>query len=882
MKPAGENLTRSRAKGEDQGSRDIEQPAACGAELGGRKDFFIVALALLVVVFLGYGFCMSGYFLADDTWQVQFAYRVVSGEWHLAFDNFVSSYLGVPALDFYRPLLGFTYILDYAVWGMSAAGWYFSNLVYGYVSALLYYLTVRALTGDFGPSRSFCCALAAALVFAAYPLHVEDICWISGRADLLASVFYLPALCLAAVAWHRFSFDSAKESAAAYWSRGQVRPYVFSLFFFGLALLSKESPVTLPLAVAALPLASGGQVRFVGWKKWLYFILPYFLVILPYLALRAYALGSAIGGYSGDFDRVLSRFLLDRWSDPLTLMRLILPLPAAVFGDSATTTLNTILLSLYAAILGLYVVRFFCQKFAPRTYLFLLILAVQAILPLHKLWSLDANLHNERIYYFLTMVLALTFPWLVFAPKSADHHWAKTHKFTLSPAFEFVLDRVFLCLFALVTSVFVLVDFSVSSVWVDAGKQVRGITAGVQKLASQSSKELIILGIPREFSASHVVLLGFSFKEFFEPPFVKEPISDRLLTFHSCLAGAEEAIDAARFREVVASNSYSGHYIWSTKKIDFDCVKLAPFANFDGQALPLATSGLAKPGALHPVAGQHAVRFANAGPNSMMMGLDGVTEKGGLVVEDLDINPLDYDYLSFDLAVVPNYKLYGVSVYYDDKKAGEPFSDLEPLHFQVISLQPPARRPTKDDFAADGQLKMKWLRVQMRLSHEWRWFRQERIRRLRLVFHSAQRLVVNNFVLESALRKVPQVHVVNSKQRSSGDFVVDFKQPTLQIDADAGRIEQAAKMQLAISRVNESFDNELLFEDARQRENSFMMIDGVKGRFELPVGLLKQTGYYDLKVRALDKNDQPLGDWSEGPVVYRPSEKGPAGYYRGN
>jgi hypothetical protein len=61
-----------------------------------------------------------------------------------------------------------------------------------------------------------------------------------------------------------------------------------------------------------------------------------------------------------------------------------------------------------------------------------------------------------------------------------------------------------------------------------------------------------------------------------------------------------------------------------------------------------------------------------------------------------------------------------------------------------------------------------------------------------------------------------------------------------------------------------------------------MMIDGVKGRFELPVGLLKQTGYYDLKVRALDKNDQPLGDWSEGPVVYRPSEKGPAGYYRGN
>lgn len=147
MKLAGENLTKSRAKGETEsnGSHEIG-PAGCGGELGGRKDFFIAALALLIVVFLSYGFCLASYFLADDTWQVQFAYRVLNGEWHLAFENFVSSYLGVPALDFYRPLLGFTYILDYAVWGMAAAGWYFSNflrLCFGF--ALLFHCACSEL-----------------------------------------------------------------------------------------------------------------------------------------------------------------------------------------------------------------------------------------------------------------------------------------------------------------------------------------------------------------------------------------------------------------------------------------------------------------------------------------------------------------------------------------------------------------------------------------------------------------------------------------------------------------------------------------------------------------------------------------------------------------
>jgi hypothetical protein len=49
------------------------------------KSFGFAAAFLALVVTISYGYCLSGYFLADDTWQVQFAYRVMNGESPSAF-----------------------------------------------------------------------------------------------------------------------------------------------------------------------------------------------------------------------------------------------------------------------------------------------------------------------------------------------------------------------------------------------------------------------------------------------------------------------------------------------------------------------------------------------------------------------------------------------------------------------------------------------------------------------------------------------------------------------------------------------------------------------------------------------------------------------------
>lgn len=855
------------------------------SEFGSKKEFITAALSLLVVIFVGCGFCLASYFMADDTWQVQFAYRVLNGEWHLALDNFTSSYLGVPALDFYRPLLGFTYILDYALWGMNATGWYVTSLLYGYVSALLYYLTVRLLVHPFGKERAFFCAISAALVFASYPLHVEDICWISGRADLLASIFYLPALIFSGTAWLRYCRSTP-------WKKH----YAAALAFYAVSLLCKETGVTLPLVVAALPLLWSRGASFPGWRKWFLFLAPYALVLAPYLVVRDLALGSPIGGYSGDMGRALMRFLVWRWCDPATLYHILVPLMSSVFGEGPV--LPTILLSFYSAVAGLFWVRIFCQRFERGVFLFSFFFVLQGLIPIAILWCLDDQMHNGRIYYFLSMALLLVMPMLCFVPKTGDRSFALKEKFLLGPGFEYVLNRAFVALFACIAIFFTVVDFAVSSSWVDGSKQVTTMRSKLLALLKESDKKLILLGVPRDLAAAHIVLMGFCFKEYFEPPFVdlpadrSESYSDRLLTFFSPLAGAEEPVDAARMRECVASSDCSGPYVWSTKNMDFSSFKFAPFGNVEGKSLPVKIFPKAEATVLHPVPGQHAVRFVNLGEASNAMGVEGVTEKGGLVIEGLDLNPLDYDYLSFDMALTPREKLYVISVYFDDKNAGEPFDHMgRPAHMQVIPM-PKAAKDSPSDFTSDGQRRMKWVRVQMRLSHSWHWFQQPRIKRVRLVFHDTSRFVIDNASFESALSQVPQVKVLNLKSRGLGEYVLNLgggrdgsaseEVNALEIDSDVSRIAGAVRMKLFSTKVNEFFDTCTPFEDPVDHSVTPPVVEGARGKFILPLSRFPKTGYYELRVKAFDSSDKQVGDCTDGTLIYRPSNKGPAGYCRGN
>lgn len=95
----------------------------------------------------------------------------------------------------YLPLRDLSVMADYVLWGQWYGGHHLTNLVlYGVICALLV-LALRRWLGD--PAL----ALAAGLLYAAHPLHVEAVAWLSERKGLLAACWLLAAL----ITFHRFA-----------------------------------------------------------------------------------------------------------------------------------------------------------------------------------------------------------------------------------------------------------------------------------------------------------------------------------------------------------------------------------------------------------------------------------------------------------------------------------------------------------------------------------------------------------------------------------------------------------------------------------------------------------------------------------------------------
>lgn len=166
----------------------------------------------------------------------------------------------------YRPLITATYFADRALFGLSPVGPHAVNLALHLVAAGLLWLLARRL-GAAWPE-----ALLAAALFAFHPAVVEAIANVSSRGDLLCTALVLGGF----LAW-RGSGPLAGVAGAA---------------LFGLAQLAKEAAfVALPLALLLEWWAAGFTV---DGRRWWRLAAPSVLVTLGVLALRGWALGSAV------------------------------------------------------------------------------------------------------------------------------------------------------------------------------------------------------------------------------------------------------------------------------------------------------------------------------------------------------------------------------------------------------------------------------------------------------------------------------------------------------------------------------------------------------------------------------------------------------------
>lgn len=141
----------------------------------------------------------------------------------------------VAAAGYWRPLASLSFAVDRGLLGPGPAGHHAINLVLHALLALVAWDLARRLIGRAGP------ALAAACLFAAHPLHVEPVAWISARPDLLAGLLALAAW---GVALRGFERPGATGRALV----------LAAAALFALALLAKESAIALPLLIAAAAL----------------------------------------------------------------------------------------------------------------------------------------------------------------------------------------------------------------------------------------------------------------------------------------------------------------------------------------------------------------------------------------------------------------------------------------------------------------------------------------------------------------------------------------------------------------------------------------------------------------------------------------------------
>ena len=212
-------------------------------------------VSLILIMFLATGVYLNslsnGFSLDDEDFLVGSDFIK---NWQNAFVIFTPEYLDVSAkhADLNRPVMTWSLITDYVVWGMNPFGYHLTNVLLHTINTLLIYSLGALLLKDLRVS------LLAAILFGVHPIHTEAVNGINFREDLLVTTFFALSL---------ITFIKAR--------------WKLSLLLFACALLSKESAIVFPLI---LILYQYIFVKDAGLREWFNRNKGYYIGILILIA----------------------------------------------------------------------------------------------------------------------------------------------------------------------------------------------------------------------------------------------------------------------------------------------------------------------------------------------------------------------------------------------------------------------------------------------------------------------------------------------------------------------------------------------------------------------------------------------------------------------
>jgi protein O-mannosyl-transferase len=257
---------------------------------------------------------IASVFLFDDAPVVRANPLLASGSVGAFFRGNIFGAAGEDLL--FRPLLLVSLSVDRALFGNRALPMHAVNvLLHAGAAALLFRVLVQ-LVDD---ARR---ALAAALLFAVHPVHLDAVAFIVNRSEILALLFLLIGVrsLLADPGWRAWLRGGATGSAAASSSSGVAWLALGgAALALGAALLSKETAAG-ALAVAAVLVAVRGAQRLRPPPSVLAGLALFAVAFAAYLVARRLALGTLAGSSAG-------AWIQDRRADVLV------PTVARIFAD---------------------------------------------------------------------------------------------------------------------------------------------------------------------------------------------------------------------------------------------------------------------------------------------------------------------------------------------------------------------------------------------------------------------------------------------------------------------------------------------------------------------------------------------------------------------
>ncbi|OAI41383.1 hypothetical protein AYO41_01660 [Verrucomicrobia bacterium SCGC AG-212-E04] len=210
--------------------------------------------------------------------------------------------------EYWIPATLVTRLYDVQVFGRNPAGHHSTSVLIHALNAVLVFLFIRAATGSPGVGAF------TALIFGLHPLNVEATCWIASRKDLLSGTFSFLAL------WAYLRFARAPKLSG----------YLGVLGLFALALMSKPSVVSLPLAFLLLDLWPSRRLfprddwnRAAEWRNAGVLILEKvpFLLFGLFCSALTYAGQSDVGGVGGAMNTSLGWRLAEGLLGYVTYLR---------------------------------------------------------------------------------------------------------------------------------------------------------------------------------------------------------------------------------------------------------------------------------------------------------------------------------------------------------------------------------------------------------------------------------------------------------------------------------------------------------------------------------------------------------------------------------